>query len=87
MMFRVNQIVDIKPQKGKEQKKLNTVPADKYVYGMQKNLKKRKYNDFFAERKAFQEDGDVTKEFKKIKLNPDSEQTNSQSTIETGFFD
>lgn len=25
---------------------------DKYEYGMQKKIKKRKYNDFFAERKA-----------------------------------
>ena len=60
IMFRVNQIVDIKKtlllQKAKaagEQKKVKNIATDKYVYGMQKNMKKRKYNDFFAERKAF----------------------------------
>ena len=55
---------------------------DKYQYGMQQkiNQKKRKYKDFFAEKKRFnenseseKEDDGIEKEFKKFKLNSEIE--------------
>jgi hypothetical protein len=50
---------------------------DKYDYGLQKKItKKRKYGDYFAEQKkvpAPEEEQEISKEFKRFRLNPTSE--------------